>query len=95
MTLLNSKMTLFSAPTGSAASVNGEHSFALQFPHYIERGTEPLPPSYTVFQPGVTTEITYQLRVDVVRKGLRRHEKYAALTSLAALSRVDRGSRVG
>ncbi|KAI0664965.1 hypothetical protein C8Q70DRAFT_22650 [Cubamyces menziesii] len=75
VTLLNSKMTLFSAPAGSAASVNGEHSFALQFPHYIERGTEPLPPSYTVFQPGVTTEITYQLRVDVVRKGLRRHEK--------------------
>ncbi|KAI9064271.1 hypothetical protein FKP32DRAFT_1591697 [Trametes sanguinea] len=73
--LLKKKSTLFSAPSGSTASVSGEHPFALSFPHYIDDGTEPLPPSYTVYQPGVSTEIAYHLRVDVVRKGLRRHEK--------------------
>ncbi|KAI8998787.1 hypothetical protein BD414DRAFT_552689 [Trametes punicea] len=73
--LLNKKSILFSAPAGSTALMSGEHPFSLQFPHYIDRRMEELPPSYTVYQPGVSTEIAYQLRVDVVRKGLRRHEK--------------------
>ncbi|KAI0637123.1 hypothetical protein C8Q77DRAFT_1051341 [Trametes polyzona] len=73
--LLNQKVTLFTAPPGSTATVEGEHPFALYFPRCVDGGTDALPPSYTVFQPGVSTEITYQVRVDVVRKGLRRHEK--------------------
>ncbi|KAI0781095.1 hypothetical protein BD413DRAFT_20835 [Trametes elegans] len=75
VTVLNQKTVLFTASSGSTAAVSGEHPFSLQFPHYVAGGTDPLPPSYTVYQPGVSTEISYQLRVDVVRKGLRRHEK--------------------
>ncbi|KAI0646901.1 hypothetical protein C8Q79DRAFT_593917 [Trametes meyenii] len=73
--VLRKKVPLSVAEAGGIAPVSGEYSFALQFPHYIDGGTEPLPPSYTVYQPGVSTEVTYQFRVDVVRKGLRRHEK--------------------
>ncbi|CDO70747.1 hypothetical protein BN946_scf184798.g62 [Trametes cinnabarina] len=73
--LLKKKTVLFSAKAGSSAAMNGEHPFALQFPHHIDNGTNALPPSYTVYQPGVSTEIAYHVRVDVVRKGLRRHEK--------------------
>ncbi|KAI0361932.1 hypothetical protein OH77DRAFT_1389191 [Trametes cingulata] len=75
VTVLNKKSILLSSPAGSTATVNGEHPFSIHFPHYIDGGMEPLPPSYTLFQPGVSTEISYHLRVDVVRKGLRRHEK--------------------
>ncbi|OJT08684.1 hypothetical protein TRAPUB_410 [Trametes pubescens] len=75
MVVLRQKVVLYSAPAGSTSAVSGEFPFAPQFPPFIEDGSDPLPPSYTVFQPGVTTEISYQVRVDIIRKGLRRHEK--------------------
>ncbi|KAH9854074.1 hypothetical protein C2E23DRAFT_726968 [Lenzites betulinus] len=73
--LVRQKVVLVTAPAGSTTTVSGEYSFAPHFPHYVEGGTDPLPPSYTLYQPGVSTEITYHLRVDIVRKGMRRHEK--------------------
>lgn len=94
--MLRQKVVLYSAPAGGTTAVSGEFPFAPQFPHFVEDGSDPLPPSYTVFQPGVTTEISYQIRVDIVRKGLRRHEKYATLPSTRSGAVVLTGAhRVG
>ncbi len=79
--ILKKKVVLFAAPPGQRATLKGEFPFALQFPQYIDGQRDPLPPSYTVYQPGISTEISYLFRVDIVRKGLRRHEKYAAMSS--------------
>ena len=75
--ILKKKIVLFSAPPKQSAVLKGEFPFAIQFPHYVDGGRDPLPPSYTVYQPGISTEIFYTFRVDISRKGLRRHEKYA------------------
>ncbi|TFK81690.1 hypothetical protein K466DRAFT_591078 [Polyporus arcularius HHB13444] len=74
---LKKKIVLFAAPQGQSATLTGEYPFALQFPHYIDGARDSLPPSYTVYQPGISTEIFYTFRVDICRKGLRRHEKLA------------------
>ena len=34
----------------------------------------PLPPTYGVWSPGFNCEVAYILKVDIYRKGLRRHE---------------------
>lgn len=91
--ILKKKQVVFAPPQGQSATLKGEFPFAIQFPHNLDAyslrganasvggsGGEPLPPSYTVYQPGISTEISYSFRVDIVRKGLRRHEKYACLT---------------
>ena len=70
-------MVLFAAAPGQSTTLRGSYPFAVQFPASVEGGTDALPPSYTLYQPGVMTEISYSFRVDIVRKGLRRHEKYA------------------
>ncbi|KAI0721615.1 hypothetical protein C8T65DRAFT_630596 [Cerioporus squamosus] len=71
---LKKKIVLFQAPQGQSATLKGEYPFALQFPHYVDGARDSLPPSYTVYQPGISTEIFYTFRVDISRKGLRRHE---------------------
>ncbi|KAH9079218.1 hypothetical protein EDB83DRAFT_2341445 [Lactarius deliciosus] len=37
-------------------------------------GTSPLPPSYSAWSPAFSAEIRYCVKVDIFRKGLRRHE---------------------
>ena len=80
MVILKKKQVVFAAPPKQSATLKGEFGFAIQFPTYIDGQRAPLPPSYTVYQPGISTEIHYSFRVDITRKGLRRHEKYAALS---------------
>lgn len=87
---LKKKVVLFAAPQGQSATITGEFPFALQFPHYIDGGRDSLPPSYTVYQPGISTEIFYTFRVDISRKGLRRHEKYADSSSYRSCRRQMR-----
>ena len=76
---LKKKTVLFSAaPGGPSATLKGDYPFAIQFPATADgRPDDALPPSYTVYQPGITTDVAYSFRVDIVRKGFRRHEKYA------------------
>ncbi|KAI0747969.1 hypothetical protein C8Q80DRAFT_1103392, partial [Daedaleopsis nitida] len=73
--ILKKKTVLFAAGPGQHATLKGDFPFAVQFPQYIDGQLDHLPPSYTVYQPGISTEISYLFRVDIVRKGLRRHEK--------------------
>ncbi|ETW85691.1 hypothetical protein HETIRDRAFT_43629 [Heterobasidion irregulare TC 32-1] len=50
--------------------------FAIPLPNRIQGGTLPLPPSYAAWNPGVSCEVSYTLKIDAYRKGLlRRHEE--------------------
>ena len=87
--IVKQKLVLFSAAPGQHATLKGEYPFAVRFPRYIEGEHDSLPPSYTVYQPGISTEISYLFRVDIVRKGLRRHEKYATVSHPSLRPVVD------
>ncbi len=50
--------------------------FVIPFPSHVAGGTSPLPPSCAWWSSTFTTEVEYCVRVDVHRKGLRRHELY-------------------
>jgi hypothetical protein len=54
-----------------------KHTFCFPFPAEINicGSTSELPPSYSAFLPGASSEVTYVLKVDMVRKGLRMHER--------------------
>lgn len=69
-------------PKPSATLSEGSFDFSLSFPTYITNGRDPLPPSQSLSQQGVQCTINYAVRVDVIRKGLRRHERYAFLSAL-------------
>ena len=87
--IVKQKLVLFSAAPGQHATLKGEYPFAVQFPRSIEGEHDSLPPSYTVYQPGISTEISYLFRVDIVRKGLRRHAKYATVSHPSLRPVVD------
>lgn len=58
------------------ATLSGESfDFSLSFPTYITNGRDPLPPSQSLSQQGTHCAINYTVRVDIIRKGLRRHER--------------------
>ncbi len=87
--VLKKKQVVYAALPKQSATLKGEFAFAIRFPTHIDGHDDPLPPSYTVYQPGISTEIQYSLRVDITRKGLRRHEKYAGLSCRGRGRRVD------
>ncbi|TFY77411.1 hypothetical protein EWM64_g6602 [Hericium alpestre] len=49
------------------------YSFSLPFPTLVKGSASPLPPSFSAWSPGVSTEITYVVKIDVYRKGFRPH----------------------
>ncbi|KAI0048210.1 hypothetical protein FA95DRAFT_1558230 [Auriscalpium vulgare] len=73
--LVSSTTTLFAA-TPEAAFCPTEHvfTFSIPFPTFISGEMGSLPPSYMAWSPGLSVETTYTLKLDVYRKGLRRHE---------------------
>ena len=64
--------------TKPSATLHGGESFGFSFyfPTYIANGRDPLPPSQSLSQQGAYCTVNYAVRVDVIRKGLRRHERY-------------------
>ena len=63
--------------------------FNLRFPEHFKtpKGVQAsLPPTYTSWSPGMTCEVSYFIKVDVVRKGLRRHEEYVYTSGLGNVS---------
>ena len=56
-------------------------SFSFPLPSHIRSMTTPLPPSYATVMPGLTAECKYTIRVDMYRKGLRRHKTYVSYQS--------------
>ncbi|KII88947.1 hypothetical protein PLICRDRAFT_53444 [Plicaturopsis crispa FD-325 SS-3] len=73
--LLCETITLYS-PSAKNTPWDGDHTFEIPFPSQvsIKQGTIHLPPSFNTLLPGTTCNVTYMLKVDMTRKGLRRHE---------------------
>ena len=65
--------------------------FVIPFPSHVAGSTSPLPPSCAWWSPTFTTEVEYCVRVDVHRKGLRRHELYVLLCHTFASDPVSLG----
>lgn len=86
--ILSQTTKLFEAsnpdPSGSdgskpSATLSGEtFNLSLSFPTYVANGRDPLPPSQALSHQGIHCSIDYTLKVDIVRKGLRRHERCAS-----------------
>jgi len=52
--------------------------FSFPLPTCMRTTTAPLPPSYATVMPGLAAECRYTIRVDMYRKGLRRHETFVS-----------------
>jgi len=66
-----------------SATLSGESfDFSLSFPTYVANGRDQLPPTQSLSQQGTYCAINYAVRVDIIRKGLRRHERYDFLSAL-------------
>ncbi|KAI0273823.1 hypothetical protein BC834DRAFT_231787 [Gloeopeniophorella convolvens] len=72
--LLTSTVVLSSPPSGKFAPTEQCFPFSIPWPSYVKGETSLLPPSYTVWSPAFSAEFEYCVRVDIYRKGLRRHE---------------------
>ncbi|KII91132.1 hypothetical protein PLICRDRAFT_496148 [Plicaturopsis crispa FD-325 SS-3] len=68
--LLSQTITLYSQSSESS-EWGGDHTFAIPF---SAEETMELPPSYDAIVPATTCDVSYSLRVEMTRKGLRRHE---------------------
>lgn len=75
--ILSQSTVLFQSESQkTAVSLKGEeYSLSLPFPTYVTGGESQLPPSYAICHSGAFCDVKYSLRVDIVRKGLRRHER--------------------
>jgi hypothetical protein len=51
------------------------YHFTIAFPATCIQNQDPPPPTYSTWSPGMTCEVHYTLKVDVCRKGFRRHEE--------------------
>ena len=56
-------------------SKGSRYPFSIPFPSYISGENVALPPSYAAINPGVSTEVSYHVQVDVVRKGVFRRRE--------------------
>ncbi|OCH95576.1 hypothetical protein OBBRIDRAFT_720289 [Obba rivulosa] len=72
--VLSRTMVLFSSANCSISHLDNDFSLSIPFVDSANEGGQPLPPSFTAYLPGTTCEIIYHLQLDVVRRGLRRHE---------------------
>ncbi|TDL27251.1 hypothetical protein BD410DRAFT_761961 [Rickenella mellea] len=63
----------------SHPNASAQYSFSLPFPTYVSGKNYLLPPTCSIYHPGITCDITYELRIDLTRKGMRRHETIRAL----------------
>lgn len=86
--VLSRNVVLFdSGPHKSAVLDGEEYLFLIPFPTCVTRGDSPLPPAYAVVHYGAYCHIKYHVNVDIVRKGLYRHERVSIPISYLPRSR--------
>ena len=78
-TVLHTLNTIWKHPDPMPTQTRFPFSFPL--PSYMRSTNTPLPPSYATAMPGLAAECRYTIRVDMYRKGLRRHEKCVSCQS--------------
>jgi len=73
--ILLSDVTVYSSQNSS--HWEGEHPFSFAFPAEtnVNGIISPLPPSFVAYHPGTSNNISYVIKIDMVRKGLRRRER--------------------
>jgi hypothetical protein len=74
--LLTSAIVLSCPPRDGFTPTEECLPFTIPFPSHVADGTSPLPPSCAWWSSTFSTQVEYCVRVDVHRKGLRRHELY-------------------
>ncbi|KAK7693293.1 hypothetical protein QCA50_002860 [Cerrena zonata] len=77
--LVSKTMTLHSTAFKKSETVPADKTyfFTIPFPEQVkDHPGMPLPPTFTTFHPAAITDVEYSLQVDVVRKGLHRHEMF-------------------
>ncbi|KAH9997521.1 hypothetical protein BJV77DRAFT_1156858 [Russula vinacea] len=72
--LVTSEVVLSCPPHDGFTPTEESFSFSIPFPSQVTDGTSPLPPSCAWVFSTFSTEVEYSVRVNVHRKGLRRHE---------------------
>ena len=72
--IVTSPVVLSCPERGECSPTEQAFPFAITIPSYVSGGTSPLPPSYAWWAPTFSCEVEYCVKVDVHRKGLRRHE---------------------
>ncbi|KAI0295527.1 hypothetical protein BC826DRAFT_1134661, partial [Russula brevipes] len=73
LNLVTSTVVLSCPPRGGFTPTEESFPFSIPFPSYVNGSTSSLPPSYASWSPGFLSEVEYCVRVDIHRKGLRRH----------------------
>lgn len=83
--LLTSAVVLSCPPRDGFTSTEESFPFNIPFPSHVAGGSSPLPPSCAWWSSTFSTEVEYCVRVDVHRKGWRRHEVYVLSLSCVRL----------
>ncbi|KAG8758111.1 hypothetical protein FRC14_000735 [Serendipita sp. 396] len=76
--LVSKTEVLWTRPTENGtvqSEESNEFTFSFPIPTYIKDSNIPMPHSYATLHPGLNANVTYNLTVDLFRKGLRRHER--------------------
>jgi hypothetical protein len=72
--IVTSPVVLSCPERGECSPTEQAFPFSIPIPSYVSGDTSPLPPSYAWWAPTFSCEVEYCVKVDVHRKGLRRHE---------------------
>lgn len=69
-----SNVVLSCPPRGESSPTEEWLLFSIPFPSFVKGGASPLPPSCAAWSSTCSAEVRYCVKVDIFRKGLRRHE---------------------
>jgi Arrestin (or S-antigen), N-terminal domain len=75
--VLRASQTLFDSSSGEQVPKDGaRYAFSFALPSYVDGGSDPLPPSFSTVRMGLAAEVTYFIKVDLIRKGkFRQNER--------------------
>ncbi|KAF4578585.1 hypothetical protein EYR36_000392 [Pleurotus pulmonarius] len=74
--MLSSTVLLYDSYADSAVEWTDEHVFSIDLPPEVtvQGAISQLPPSFAAYYQNSSCEVSYRLRIDMARRGLRRHE---------------------
>ncbi|KEP54848.1 hypothetical protein V565_012260 [Rhizoctonia solani 123E] len=79
-TVFQRMVTLYTnSPRSSEVALH--YPFSINLPTTCDKDASPLPPSFVCYLPGVSAEIRYRIRIDMLRSGLRRRERQVIVSS--------------
>ena len=74
--VLSSTVLLYDSYVDSTVEWTDEHVFSIGLPSEVtvQGAVSQLPPSFAAYYQNSSCEVSYRLRIDMARRGLRRHE---------------------